>query len=296
MSSVAVFVDAGYLFAQGSTALTGSKKRREALRLNETAIMAELSSTAHAKSSNLPLLRVYWYDGARSGHALGLEHATLAYTDYIKLRLGMMNSVGQQKGVDSLIVTDLIELARNRAISDAVLLSGDEDVRIGVRIAQSFGVRVHLIGITPARGSQSPQLMQEADTTTEWDTTIVGRFLSVLPSPIGAVATPPAAPAVIVGPPIAASIPGRLDVATCASLDVACGSIHSALDSTDIGSLHAFWAVSRGLPQEVDGRLLSRCRFEIGRSLSMDEKRYARSKLTTLVRGGIASGVAAPVS
>jgi uncharacterized LabA/DUF88 family protein len=34
-----------------------------------------------------------------------------------------------------LIGTDLIELARNHAISDAVLLSGDEDLRIGVQIA-----------------------------------------------------------------------------------------------------------------------------------------------------------------
>ena len=46
---------------------------------------------------------------------------------------------GRQKGVDSLIVTDLIELARNHAISDAVLLAGDEELRIGVQIAQSLG-------------------------------------------------------------------------------------------------------------------------------------------------------------
>jgi hypothetical protein len=34
MDSVAVFVDAGYLFAQGSTAISGQKQRRENLVLN----------------------------------------------------------------------------------------------------------------------------------------------------------------------------------------------------------------------------------------------------------------------
>jgi len=89
------------------------------------------------------------------------------------VRLGFLNSAGQQKGVDSLIVTDLVELARNRAVGDVVLVSGDEDVRIGVQLAQSFGVRVHLVGVKPCAGNQSPELRQEADTCTE-----VGHFSS----------------------------------------------------------------------------------------------------------------------
>jgi uncharacterized LabA/DUF88 family protein len=154
VSRVAVFVDAGYLFAQGSAALSGSKKPRRDLTLNETAIMAELASAAQAKSPGSSLLRIYWYDGAL-GPRLSLEHATLAHMDHLKLRLGFVTGQKQQKGVDSLIVTDLIDLARNHAITDSVILSGDEDIRIGVQIAQSFGVRVHLIGIVPSRGSQS---------------------------------------------------------------------------------------------------------------------------------------------
>jgi hypothetical protein len=50
MSCVAVFVDAGYLFAQGSTALSGSKKPRTDVKLNETAVMAELTAAAQVKS------------------------------------------------------------------------------------------------------------------------------------------------------------------------------------------------------------------------------------------------------
>jgi uncharacterized LabA/DUF88 family protein len=43
----------------------------------------------------------------------------------------------------------LIELARNQAICDATVVTGDSDVRVAVQIAQSFGVRVHLIGLEP---------------------------------------------------------------------------------------------------------------------------------------------------
>jgi uncharacterized LabA/DUF88 family protein len=290
MSSVAVFVDAGYLFAQGSTALTGTKRRREGLRLNETAVMAELGAIAHAKSGGLPLLRVYWYDGARSTGGPALEHATLAYTDYIKLRLGVMNSVGQQKGVDSLIVTDLIELARNHAISDAVLLSGDEDVRVGVAIAQSYGVRVHLVGIEPSHGSQSPNLVQEADTTTEWKSAVVARFLSTLAPPAASASSSSSTSSV--PRPLPAQLGGLLpDV--CASIDVAAIAIHTSLDSTELAGLHTFWTIRSGLPSEIDGRLLARCRGEIGRNLEMEEKRYARSSLTHLVKGGT-SAVAVP--
>ena len=64
----------------------------------------------------------------------------------------------------------MIALAQNRAIRDAVLVSGDEDLRVGVQQAQEFGVRIHSVGIKPSRGSRgslSLFLLQEADTTHE---------------------------------------------------------------------------------------------------------------------------------
>ncbi|WP_051929187.1 NYN domain-containing protein [Thermopetrobacter sp. TC1] len=76
---------------------------------------------------------------------------------------------GSKKGVDSLIVTDLITLAQNKAISDAILLSGDEDLRVGVQMAQIYGVRVHLLGIEFDGTAQSFLLMQEADTCSIWN-------------------------------------------------------------------------------------------------------------------------------
>lgn len=231
MSCAAVFIDAGYLFAQGSTALTGSKKPRSDLRLNETAVVAELVDVAQAKSAVQRILRIYWYDAAFQTRGMSLEHSALAHTDHIKLRLGHMNSQGEQKGVDSLIVTDMIELARNHAISDALLLSGDEDVRIGVQIAQSFGVRVHLLGITPCRGSQSIQLMQESDTTTEWDAKTVGKFLSYKPpasTPISPIATG------------AASNTISALSALQSSLDQMANDFWATLDSTDKTNLATY--------------------------------------------------------
>ncbi len=120
------------------------------------------------KLSGVPLLRVYWYDGTSTGPTA--QHLTLAHLEDVKVRLGFVNSAGEQKGVDSLIVTDMITLARNRAISDAVLVSGDEDLRVGVQQAQEFGARVHLIGIKPSRGSQSLFLMQEAEFVNHFET------------------------------------------------------------------------------------------------------------------------------
>ena len=152
MDRVAVFVDAGYLFAQGSIELCGAKLARGRINLDHNALAAKLKSFAE-DASKLPLLRIYWYDGTSQGPTS--QHITLAGMADIKVRLGFVNSQGQQKGVDSLIVTDMITLARNRAMAECILLSGDEDLRVGVQQAQEFGVRVHVLGIKPARGSQS---------------------------------------------------------------------------------------------------------------------------------------------
>lgn len=277
MSRVAIFVDAGYLFAQGSTALSGSKKPRKDVSLNETAIMAELIAASQAKCPASSLLRVYWYDGALGARPT-LEQATLAHMDHIKLRLGFVSGSGMQKGVDSLMVTDLIDLARNHAIDDAVILSGDEDIRVGVQIAQSFGVRVHLIGIAPSRGSQSMNLLRESDTTTEWDSIIVSKFLS-----IKAAAMAPAAAAVL--SKITATLPASSAIhpTDAASMDSVVASVAGTLDSAEITALKTYWKTASGVPQEIDGKLLAQSRAALGRQLDIKERRYVRQKFTATV-------------
>ncbi len=278
MSRVAIFVDAGYMFAQGSTALAGSKKPRKDVALNETAIMAELQAVAQTKCPLSSLLRVYWYDGTL-GPQLSLGHATLAHMDHLKLRLGFVTGGGQQKGVDSLIVTDLIELSRNHAIEDAVIVSGDEDIRVGVQIAQSFGVRVHLVGITPSRGSQSLQLLRESDTTTEWDASTVAKFLSVN----APVRTAPQAVTAI-SAVVASVVTATIDGAIAAELDRVATSMTAGLNSSEITALKSYCLTQRGLPREFDGKLLARGRAQISRDLDLDEKRHIRIKFMAIVQ------------
>jgi hypothetical protein len=103
MDRVAVFIDAGYVFAQGSVLLSGRKLPRADVGLiHESAIKA--FGNFASQISSVPLLRVYWYDGTSTGPTA--QHLTLAHPPDVKVRLGFVNSVGEQKGVDSLIVTD----------------------------------------------------------------------------------------------------------------------------------------------------------------------------------------------
>jgi hypothetical protein len=154
---------------------------------------------------------------------LSLAQARLAEAENVKIRFGFLSSAGEQKGVDSLIVTDLIDLARNRAICDAVLMSGDEDVRIAVQVAQSYGVRVHLLGIEPSRGNQSKQLRQEADTLTEWSSATITKFLIIRkPSAPSASSTKPGASSTTTpAAATAASTPAGLAASPSATAKVA---------------------------------------------------------------------------
>jgi uncharacterized LabA/DUF88 family protein len=281
LQRTAIFVDAGYLFAQGSAALTGSSKKRQDLVLDAPAVVADLKAVLTAKCPNCSLLRIYWYDGGVGAGRLSADQALLARLDDVKVRLGFINSAGQQKGVDSLIVTDLIELARQKAIHDAILLSGDEDVRVGVQIAQNYGVRVHLLGISPSRGSQSHQLLQEADTTTEWDQQTIRRFLSERQSPhheLGTV-SPPANDE----PTALSNRNGDFDP----KLELAAKEFVDALQPSEIEALSAYWATARGLPPEIDRRLLPSGRQAIGRDLGHAEKRLIRARVQKMVQDRI---------
>lgn len=268
MPAVAIFVDSGYLYAAGSVAAFGSRQQRAKVELDLLAAINKLRKTADAKTRDAPLLRIYWYDGVlHSG--LSPEQQLLADMDDVKLRLGVINVAGQQKGVDSLIVTDLIELARNHAISDAVLLSGDEDTRIGVQIAQSFGVRVHLVGIEPRRGNQSRLLSQEADTTSEWSKADIGEMLTLKPDAVAD------APIVDGGPAITGEV--------AAGLDEVIGAFITSLDHDQLRAI-AELNPNDLIPADFDRRLLQDCGRKLGRMLDWRESAYMRGKLKEQAR------------
>ena len=178
MDRTAVFVDAGYVFASGARALTGDKLPRSQLHLDHEAVLSVLTGLAQ-ELTGLPLLRIYWYDGASAGP--NAAHVALAYRQSLKLRLGSVDAHGQQQGVDALLVEDLVILAKNRALCDAVLVTGDDDMRHGVEEAQAHGVRVHLVGIPPARENQAAMLVQAADRVRELTTEELRSFLSLAP-------------------------------------------------------------------------------------------------------------------
>ena len=183
MDRVAAFVDAGYVFAAGAEAMYGQTKRRSELILDCCTAIETIAAKAK-DISGLPLLRVYWYDGTDSGPTI--QQSVLAECEDAKLRLGFVRkgeqNKSQQKGVDSLLVTDMITLARNRAVATCVLVSGDSDLLVGVQQSQEHGSRVHLLGIRPQQGGNlSPFLLNEADRVHHWDAANIREFLAHVP-------------------------------------------------------------------------------------------------------------------
>jgi uncharacterized LabA/DUF88 family protein len=158
----AIFVDAGYLYAASGALLLEATSRREYRVAAEKLIEA---LTDHADKQLVgELLRVYWYDAAPRRQPT-VDQRVIANLPLVKLRLGNLNAQGQQKGVDAQLRADLEALARHRAVTDAVLLAGDEDMLPAVGAAQRYGVRVHLWGVEPTHGSnQAEWLVWESDT------------------------------------------------------------------------------------------------------------------------------------
>jgi uncharacterized LabA/DUF88 family protein len=162
LARYAVIVDVGYIYAAAGELLFNTSSRRE-FRVDADKLIGAL--TRHADGFvRGELLRVYWYDAARD-RVPTIDQRVIAQMAWVKLRLGNLNARGQQKGVDAQIRADMEALARHRAVTDAVLIAGDEDMVPAVEAAQAFGVRVHLWGVEPPFGTnQAERLVWEADT------------------------------------------------------------------------------------------------------------------------------------
>jgi len=283
MQRVAVFVDAGYLFAQGSALLAGQKLSRGQVTMNGEICINLLSEFAKSRGGG-SLLRIYWYDGTSTGPTA--QQLTMAHLPDVKVRLGFVNSVGEQKGVDSLIVTDMITLARNRAIIDAVLLSGDEDIRVGVQQAQEFGVRVHLLGIKPSRGSQSLLLIQESDTTHEWDEDVVSAFLTCRAAAMVHQSTPQSA---ALAERKAVAPTSRLPDMDGDLIARAAAEVLARLDLPEIASVLQAFESTRQIVRDVDRQLLGSSRARLGRELDASEKRRLREEFLETCRSRLAT-------
>ena len=279
----AAFVDAGYLYSAGSKLLTGTALPRNSVQLDLDATLEALRQAVHASSPSASLLRIYWYDGVpRTGPTA--KQQRLGDSRDVKIRLGVIAYTGRQKGVDSLLVTDLIELARNHAITDALLLSGDEDIRIGVQIAQTYGVRVHLLGIQRAadnQGNQSRLLRQESDTSDEWKRSDIEAILTTRVRPSSTETDQPAAEE-----PLA--VAGQLDQVAADFIRV-----RSPAERTLLSALGERDAI----PDELDRELLRAAADMLERYLNPSERVHLRREAKHLAyRGHVPSDQEAPQS
>ncbi len=176
LSRYAIMVDVGYIYASAGELLFSAASRRE-YRVDADKLIQALSRQADDQIRG-ELLRVYWYDAARD-RVPTIDQRVIAQMPWVKLRLGNLNARGQQKGVDAQIRADMEALARHRAITDAILVAGDEDMVPAVEAAQAYGVRVHLWGVEPPYGTnQAERLVWESDTVDVLERSFVEPFFT----------------------------------------------------------------------------------------------------------------------
>jgi hypothetical protein len=174
----ALFVDASYLLADGAMAVHGTR-RRDSVSWDYSGLLKLLSGLSRDRSG-LPVLRCYWYEATVEGRRTA-EHDTLADIPGLKLRLGRMRP-GRREGVEAEVHRDLISLARNGAISDAVIVSGEEDLAEVVAEVQDLGIRVILVHITADGSWTVPRaLRQECDDILEIGGVHLRPFVDLIP-------------------------------------------------------------------------------------------------------------------
>ena len=160
MDRCALFVDAGYVLADGAMAVHGTR-HRESVSWDYAGLLQFMGSIARERTGR-PLLRCYWYEASVEGRRTS-EHDSLADLPGLKLRLGRTRP-GRREGVESEIRRDLTTLARNNAISDALLVSAEEDLAQVVADVQDLGIRVTIMHITVGGNwTISRSLRQECD-------------------------------------------------------------------------------------------------------------------------------------
>ncbi|MFJ4363635.1 NYN domain-containing protein [Streptomyces chartreusis] len=194
MDRCIVLVDAGYLLGAAASLLAGEPSRSR-ITVDHTALIQGLRERAESDTQQ-PLLRIYWFDGAPD-RVPQPEHRRLRVMPRVTVRLGALTrSDGRwaQKGVDAAMHAELTELARNRACSDVVLVTGDGDLLPGMMAAKEHGVAVHLWAVQAADGdyNQSEDLVAEADERRVLDRTWITK--AVRAKELTGVCAPPPAP------------------------------------------------------------------------------------------------------
>ena len=284
LARYAIMVDVGYIYAAAGELLFSTTSRRD-FRVDADKLIGALTRHADGLVRG-ELLRVYWYDAARD-RVPTIDQRVIAQMAWVKLRLGNLNARGQQKGVDAQIRADMEALARHRAITDAVLIAGDEDMVPAVEAAQAFGVRVHLWGVEPPFGTnQAERLVWEADTVEILDRPFLEPYFTRQPvaSPETAAAAPAATPVVPSPAQLFGERPAPLHrpvprpSAPAASVSHRLGPDRERVEEAGEHVAHK-WILTRGadnirdllpgpiLPPVIDKELLVDAEKELGQSL-----------------------------
>ncbi|MFF5080462.1 NYN domain-containing protein [Actinoplanes sp. NPDC000266] len=156
-------MDVGYLLSAAAVRVTGTSLRN-GIQVDYESLIDGLVHQAE-KLSELPVLRVHWYDSARDG-VPDLQQQLIGELSNVKLRLGRFGVEGQQKGVDLRIGLDLVTHARNGVAEVFILVSGDDDLTEAVEEAQVHGVQVFLLAVPNAEDKPhgiSRHLIRAAD-------------------------------------------------------------------------------------------------------------------------------------
>ncbi|MFD8548493.1 NYN domain-containing protein [Streptomyces sp. NPDC059649] len=217
MDRCVVLVDAGYLLGAAASLLAGEPARSR-ITVDHAALIQGLRQRAEADTER-PLLRIYWFDGAPD-RVPQPEHRRLRVMPRVTVRLGALTrSDGRwaQKGVDAAMHAELTELARNRACSDIVLVTGDGDLLPGLMSAKEHGVAVHLWAVQAADGdyNQSEDLVAEADERRVLDRTWITR--AVRAKELSGLCPPPPVPRPEIAAILSAPLPESAVAAAAAA-------------------------------------------------------------------------------
>ncbi len=177
MDRCALFVDAGYMLADGATAVHGTSSR-DSVSWDYAGLLRFLASLS-ADRTGQQLLRCYWYEATVDGRRTP-EHDTLADLPGLTLRLGRMRP-GKREGVETEIHRDLTTLARNRAISDVLLVSAEEDLAQVIADVQDLGIRVMIAHISvDGNWTVSRSLRQQCDDVVQIDGTQLRPYVELM--------------------------------------------------------------------------------------------------------------------
>ncbi|MER7043466.1 MULTISPECIES: NYN domain-containing protein [Streptomyces] len=245
-----VLVDAGYLLGAAASLLAGEPARSR-ITVDHTALIQGLRELAETDTER-PLLRIYWFDGAPD-RVPQPEHRRLRVMPRVTVRLGALTrSDGRwaQKGVDAAMHAELTELARNRACSDVVLVTGDGDLLPGLMSAKEHGVAVHLWAVQAADGdyNQSEDLVAEADERRVLDRAWI--TTAVRARELGAVCAPPPVPRPEIAAILSAPLPeSALAAAQASAPETARNGTRPAADGEETAPAPA---AAKGVPTPKD--------------------------------------------